>query len=81
MKNVPSTFQEQPGHGTPEMLRDVIAEALRGAALHADHGSDHALIGDIRLLQLNVRQALAYLKVVVDTLPDLIELDAKRVPH
>jgi hypothetical protein len=55
MKNRPPAFPEQPGHGTPEMLRKIIAEALEGVALNADHGSDYALTGDTRQLQLKVR--------------------------
>jgi hypothetical protein len=81
MKKLPPDLPEQPGHGTQEMLRAVIADALGGTAVHADHAADHALNGDIRLLQLNIRHATSYMKTAIQTLQDLNELIAKRASN
>jgi hypothetical protein len=60
-------------HGTPEMLREVIAEHLQLVALHADLGVGHATAGDDAGLAYSVRKVTAYLRVVAATTADLIE--------
>jgi hypothetical protein len=78
---MPVSREQLPGHGSPEILREVIAEDLLSVVLHAQHGCDYAALGNDRLLQLSIHHTVCCLRAVIATLNDLKARTAREVAH
>jgi len=63
-------------HGTPDALREFIAENAGLARIQAELAETFAAIGDDTGLEYAVRRLLAYTRQVVGTLADLKEAKA-----
>jgi hypothetical protein len=58
-------------HGTPEALREFIAENVGLAAIQADLIRVYAELGDDRGLEYGLRHFVAYAKAALNTFADL----------
>jgi hypothetical protein len=62
---------DQVSHGSPEMLREFIAEHLWYIGRIVELGHLHLEIGDDDGLRRDVRRLVAYLRVVIETVAEL----------
>jgi len=62
---------EHVSHGTPEALREFIAEQLEMACIHASHALSYAEIGNDAGLEFAVRSAALYFRAAIDTVKQL----------
>jgi hypothetical protein len=58
-------------HGTPEALREFIAEHLNMACIHASHAVSYAEIGNDAGLEFAIRNAALYFRAAIDTMKQL----------